>query len=59
MSGSNPCDVCRNEYCGNCCLFVATNEYQCANYDCFLNYEGNCLIQVFDKCGAWKKDGAE
>lgn len=59
MSVLNPCDVCRNKYCGNCCLLASTNEYQCVNYDCFLNNEGDCLISVFDKCGAWRKDGAE
>lgn len=57
MSGLNPCDVCENEYCGNCCLFSTTAEYQCANYNCFLNHEGDCIISVFDNCGAWKKDG--
>ena len=59
MSGVNPCDVCENKLCVNCCLFAATFEYQCTNYNCFLNHEGDCLISVFDKCGAWRKDDTE
>lgn len=58
MSGLYPCDVCESTSCWDCCLNItSTKEYQCANYSCFLNHEGDCLISAFDKCGAWKKDG--
>ena len=56
MNGRNPCDVC-NRDCdlGNECVFAGyTVQYQCFNYDCFLNHDGNCLVSVFDRCGAWK-----
>lgn len=57
MSGLNPCDVCDREFCSGCALYCSSGEYQCANYNCFLNHEGDCIISIFDKCGAWKKDG--
>lgn len=58
MSGRNPCDVCSGSCkIGDECVFnVYTSKYECWNYDCFLNYEGNCLVSVFDRCGAWKGD---
>lgn len=56
MNGVNPCDVCKNQDCWNCCFNSVTDEYECTNYNCFLNHEGDCLISVFEKCGAWRKD---
>ena len=53
----NPCDVCNSEECWFCALYCNTEEYQCCNWDCFLNFEGDCKIGIFYKCGAWKKEG--
>ena len=57
MDKRNPCDVCSNisiEKCSFCSFGHYTSEYQCCNWDCFLNYEGDCIVSVFDNCGAWK-----
>ena len=56
-SKRNPCDVCDSEECWFCALYSKPEEYQCCNRDCFLNFEGDCKIGIFDSCGAWKKDG--
>lgn len=54
MNGRNPCDVC--DGCKEDCIFlVHTMEFQCTNYACFLNHEGDCLVSAFDNCGAWEK----
>lgn len=57
MNGVSPCSVCGKSSCWECVLNGMTKENECTNYNCFLNYEGDCLISVFEKCGAWKKDG--
>ena len=51
----NPCDTCDRESCFDCALYCNSSEYECCNDICFLNYEGNCQIGVYDKCGAWRK----
>ena len=56
-NGLNPCDVCDKETCFDCALYCNSAEYQCCNWNCFLNHEGDCVISIFDKCGAWKKEG--
>lgn len=57
MTGLNPCDVCEKDYCGDCALYPQSAEWECCNYNCFLNHEGDCLISIFSRCGAWKRDG--
>lgn len=57
MNGFNPCDVRKCESCWDCCFSGVTNEYECTNYNCFLNREGDCLVSVFEKCKAWRKGG--
>lgn len=56
MNGLNPCSVCDKDcYLGTECVFNEhSSEYQCCNYGCFLNVEGDCIISVFERCGAWK-----
>lgn len=53
--GKNPCDVCDTEHCDDCALNIYALEHECCNYQCFLNYDGTCIISLFEKCGAWKK----
>ena len=53
----NPCDLCKkNGFCGLefCALAVYPCNNECAQYQCFLNYEGNCMIGLYDNCGAWE-----
>ena len=58
MDGRNPCDVCEQHAgCGfevDCVFNCYPRMYICCNYDCFLNYDGDCLMAVFERCGAWK-----
>lgn len=56
MTGLNPCDVCEKDYCGDCALYPQSAEWECCNYNCFLNHEGDCIISIFARCGAWRKD---
>lgn len=52
----NPCDLCKREGCEyDCALHGDHKNFQCTEYDCFLNYEGNCLIGLYERCGAWKE----
>lgn len=54
--GKNPCDLCKRR--GGCCFDCALNVYaeksECAEHDCFLNYEGSCMIGLYEYCGAWR-----
>jgi hypothetical protein len=51
----NPCDLCQ-KVCHEteCALNCFTREYQCEQLKCFLNYEGSCMISLYDNCGAWE-----
>lgn len=52
----NPCDLCSREMdCFDCALGGYTAEYICCTSNCFLNYEGNCVLGLYVRCGAWKK----
>lgn len=54
-SGKNPCDLCKREFCDAVCsLYRYSKKFQCTEYDCFINYEGSCLIGLYENCGAWK-----
>lgn len=54
-SGKNPCDLCKREFCDAVCsLYRYSKKFQCTEYDCFINYEGSCLLGLYENCGAWK-----
>ena len=54
MEKKNPCDLC--DGCKGDCVFIAhTLQFQCRNYECFLNHEGSCLTSFYEHCGAWKE----
>lgn len=53
MKDRNPCDLC-NKKCEDCALDVYTRNNYCEQYDCFINYEGSCLLSLYENCGAWK-----
>ena len=53
----NPCDLCKkNGFCGLefCALANLAVKSQCTQHQCFLNYEGACLIGLYENCGAWE-----
>lgn len=57
MNGENPCNICNQQDCdkADCVLHRVYNKvYYCEVYDCMLNYEGNCLLDLFDDCGCRK-----
>lgn len=54
--GVNPCDTCKREMdCFDCAFGGYTDKHECCNHDCFLNYEGSCMVGVYDRCGAWQE----
>lgn len=61
MDGRKPCDVCGKQFplCDDCPLYGLPIEYQCANWNCFLNHEGDCMISLFERCGAWKGEASD
>lgn len=53
--GKNPCDLCKRKgCCFDCALNGYTEKYECAEHECFLNYEGSCMIGLYERCGAWE-----
>ena len=58
LEDEHPCNICRNrDQCFEvgCVLNRTYNEvYQCEVFGCFLNYEGDCKIKIFDDCGCRK-----
>lgn len=58
VDGKNPCDVCdRPCEClsGYDCIFdVYARKYECRNDECFMNYEGMCVVSAYENCGAWE-----
>jgi hypothetical protein len=61
MEGQNPCNICKldcNEV--DCVLNRIHNEVNyCHAYDCMVNYEGGCLMDLYDDCGCRKYVEAE
>lgn len=55
----NPCDVCKHPcdklFDNNCIFDVYAQKYECTNYECFINYEGSCLLGAYENCGAWEE----
>lgn len=56
MNVQNPCDVCGKNYCDECVLSKTALKSRCSNYDCFVNHEGDCMLSIFENCGAWKEN---
>ena len=58
VDGKNPCDVCKNPcnklFDYNCIFDVYAQKYECTNYECFINYEGACLLGAYENCGAFE-----
>ena len=54
LGGRNPCDLCHRKECEDCVLVTHSKECECANYECFLNFDGSCVLSLFDECGAWE-----
>ena len=51
----NPCDLCKKDCFGEeCALNVHAREYNCTQLQCFLNYDGSCMIGLYEHCGAWE-----
>lgn len=58
MRDEHPCNICKHKlecFEIECPLDHTYNKaYECHQYDCFLNREGSCLINIYDNCGARK-----
>lgn len=56
MSGENPCNICNADCYETDCVLnrIYHNVEYCKAYDCFVNYEGNCLLCLYDDCGCRK-----
>ncbi len=59
MKGQHPCNICTNKICSdvnaeNACKWhvIYCKKIACGTYDCVMNYEGNCLADFCDECGA-------
>ena len=53
----NPCDLCKREgICYDCALNGYTDYHNCTEYRCFLNYEGICMVGLYERCGAWEDE---
>ena len=51
----NPCDLCKQKGCpSDCALHGYTKNHECTEYQCFLNYEGTCMVGLYERCGAWE-----
>jgi len=53
-SGDNPCNICKQRNCEGCALHRYNTKYLCSANDCFLNYEGSCMLSLYDDCGCRK-----
>ena len=51
MTGKNPCDICHQKQCFGCILNRYNRVYVCKAYDCMLNYEDSCILNIYDVCG--------
>ena len=61
MTGENPCNICHQKQCHGCVLERFYNAvYECKAVECMLNYEGSCIISMYDDCGCrMEADGIE
>ena len=52
----NPCELCEDtSECAECVLHRPGEIVTyCAADRCFLNYEGSCMIGIYDDCGCRK-----
>ena len=51
MKGDNPCNICSQKICEGCILQRFNRKSTCKAYYCMLNYEGSCLVDLYDDCG--------
>lgn len=54
----NPCDLCKKKDCDydfDCAFGGIAKNYTCAELQCFLNYEGSCMVELYERCGAWEE----
>lgn len=49
-SGQHPCNICGFVDCDECIMHRYNERYVCEAYDCFCNYEGGCLLNMYDDC---------
>lgn len=60
ISGEHPCNICkRTMECYECACHSFARQYECNNDDCFLNYDGTCLLYFYENCGAYIGEGAK
>ena len=52
MKGDNPCNICKHtDDCDGCILDdLVFHSAECNNYDCMLNYDCGCLLNMDEKC---------
>lgn len=53
MKDANPCDICKSkDNCSDECILnrIYNKAFYCKAYDCFVNYEGSCLLSLYDDC---------
>ena len=57
--GDNPCNICGFTDCDDCVLHRYNKKNVCEAYDCFCNYEGSCLLGLYDdcRCREWHEGG--
>lgn len=52
MRTEHPCNICKHDDCPYDCVWntIYTKKNECTEYDCFLNYEGDCNGDFYDVC---------
>ncbi len=63
LNSEHPCNICNHKdecFEIECPLDNRYNEiFVCQQYDCMLNREGSCLINIYDDCGSRKTADGE
>ena len=55
LDSKNPCDLCKQNCLEfECALYGHPRKYSCSEWECFLNYEGTCMVGLYERCGAWE-----
>lgn len=49
-SGQHPCNICGFVDCDECIMHRYNENYVCEAYECFCNYDGGCLLNMYDDC---------
>ena len=60
----HPCNLCKKQNCNvgdeDCIFYLRFNrQYECAAWDCIVNYEGTCLLELYDACGCCQKHNVQ